>query len=222
MAVFLVDYENVSANNGLKGAEFLTATDRITIFYSQCCGRIRADNMKMIRESRCRFGIHKLLKTGKNGLDFYIASECGMLAQSGERQIVIVSNDKGFSAVVDFFRTKEAETTILPEIVTASNIENGILALHGENDKKRRTTLQKNTNMLDLGAEYEKYKACMEFRRKVEQALSGTEYEGVTESVIALIGEQERMPKKEVYTGALHCFGRERGREVYRLVKEVI
>ena len=117
---------------------------------------------------------------------------------------------------------KGAETTILPEIVTASNIENGILALHGENDNKRRTTLQKNTNMLDLGAEYEKYKACMEFRRKVEQALSGTEYEGVTESVIALIGEQERMPKKEVYTGALHCFGRERGREVYRLVKEVI
>ncbi|MBQ8118910.1 MAG: hypothetical protein IJ794_12850 [Lachnospiraceae bacterium] len=78
MAVFLVDYENVSANNGLKGAEFLTATDRITIFYSQCCGRIRADNMKMIRESRCRFGIHKLLKTGKNGLDFYIASERSM------------------------------------------------------------------------------------------------------------------------------------------------
>ena len=44
----------------------------------------------------------------------------------------------------------------------------------------------------------------------------------MTESVIALIGEQERMPKKEVYTGALHCFGRERGREVFRLVKEVI
>lgn len=222
MAAFLVDYENVSANNGLKGAEHLLPTDKLIIFYSQCCGKIRTDNMSVIQESGCRFRIHKLLRTGKNGLDFYIASECGILAQSGEKQIVIVSNDKGFNAVIDFFHTRETEQKALTEVVAASNIENGILLLHVETDRVRREKIKKNTTMLDLGAEYEKYKVHAEFRRKIEEALEGTRYEEMTDRIIALVGGENRMTHKEIYTEAMHCFGREQGREVYRLVKKTV
>lgn len=46
MAVLLVDYENVSMKNGLKGIEYLNANDRLIIFYSQCCPKIRAANIE--------------------------------------------------------------------------------------------------------------------------------------------------------------------------------
>ena len=39
--------------------------------------------------------------------NFYITSECGVLGQGGEAQIVIVSNDMEFKAVADFFQLKE-------------------------------------------------------------------------------------------------------------------
>ena len=94
MAAILVDYENVYASNGLKGVEYLRDTDTLYIFYSQCCGKIRYDHMEAIESSGCDFRTYKLVKTGKNALDFYIASECGAICQKGETQIAIISNDK--------------------------------------------------------------------------------------------------------------------------------
>ncbi len=37
MATILIDYENVSATDGLKGVEYLNESDTLVIFYSQCC-----------------------------------------------------------------------------------------------------------------------------------------------------------------------------------------
>ena len=41
MATILVDYENVSTIDGLKGVEYLNENDTLIIFYSQCCEKIR-------------------------------------------------------------------------------------------------------------------------------------------------------------------------------------
>lgn len=51
MATILVDYENVSASDGLKGVEYLNETDTLIIFYSQCCEKIRAEYIGMIEQS---------------------------------------------------------------------------------------------------------------------------------------------------------------------------
>jgi len=107
MATILVDYENVSATDGLKGVEYLSEKDTLIIFYSQCCEKIRAEYIVMIEKSKCEFKSYKLARTGKNALDFYIAVECGSLSKSGETQISIISRDKGFSAVSDFFWVKQ-------------------------------------------------------------------------------------------------------------------
>lgn len=56
-----------------------------------------------IKESGCEFRVIKLKGTGKNALDFYIAAECGIISERGENEIAIISNDKGFQAVIDFF-----------------------------------------------------------------------------------------------------------------------
>ena len=48
LATILVDYENVSTTEGLKGAEYLNENDTLIIFYSQCCEKIRAEYMELI------------------------------------------------------------------------------------------------------------------------------------------------------------------------------
>ena len=117
MATILVDYENVSSSGGLKGVEYLNEKDTLIIFYSQCCEKIRAEYIEMIEKSRCGFKIYKLSRTGKNALDFYIAVECGFISANGEKQIAIVSKDKGFSAIADFFRIKnEIENVMILKI----------------------------------------------------------------------------------------------------------
>ena len=102
MPALLVDYENVSGSNGLKGADALCEKDTLIIFYSNCCTRIRYDHMQDIIESGCKFRVIKLKGAGKNALDFYIAAECGVMSERGEDEIAIISNDKGFQAVIDF------------------------------------------------------------------------------------------------------------------------
>ena len=79
MATILVDYENVSTSDGLKGVEYLNEKDTLILFYSQCCEKIRAEYIDMIEKSQCEFRTYKLARTGKNALDFYIAVECGIL-----------------------------------------------------------------------------------------------------------------------------------------------
>ena len=220
MATILVDYENVYAANGLKGVEYLNASDTLYIFYSQNCGKIRCDYMEAIEKTGCAFKTYKLVKAGKNALDFYIASECGSLSQKGETQIAIVSNDKGFSAVSDFFRIKEnAEATT---VVTASNIEAALIALNDTNDAERRKTLQQKTKMLDLAASQAKMEERRRFREKLKEALTDTGYEHMYLKILSYIEENRESTPKVLYTGSLHQFGRADGVQIYQILKKVV
>ena len=97
MAAILVDYENVSATDGLKGTEYLEEKDTLIIFYSQCCEKIRAEYIEQIESGKCSFLTYKLVRAGKNALDFYIAAECGILTSGGCRpQAVDKRENKAF------------------------------------------------------------------------------------------------------------------------------
>ena len=100
MAVILVDYENV---RNLKGVDLLNSEDTFVIFYSNNCKRIKKEYLEPILKSQCNFRTVKLKKTGRNALDFYIAAECGLLAERGVKEIGILSQDKGYNATIDFF-----------------------------------------------------------------------------------------------------------------------
>ena len=139
MPALLVDYENVSGSNGLKGADALCEKDTLIIFYSNCCTRIRYDHMQDIIESGCKFRVIKLKGAGKNALDFYIAAECGVMSERGEDEIAIISNDKGFQAVIDFFAMDQE--TLNVRIVKAENIENALTLFTNPEDKQRRKLL---------------------------------------------------------------------------------
>ncbi len=103
---FLIDFENVGSE-GLKGAEYLLKEDTVIIFFSRACEQIHQGCLHQIMESFCRLDICKLKKTGKNGLDFYIATKAGEIFGSGYLgKAAIVSRDQGFMAVRDYWRCR--------------------------------------------------------------------------------------------------------------------
>ena len=88
-----------------------------------------------------------------------IAAECGVISERGEKQIAIISNDKGFQAVIDFFG-RDSETQKLQivkasniEIVKASNIETALTLFSNPEDSTRRRLLTKRMTSLDLAEE---------------------------------------------------------------------
>lgn len=220
MATILVDYENVSTTDGLKGVEYLSENDTLIIFYSQCCEKIRAEYIEMIEKSNCEFRTYKLARTGKNALDFYIAVECGVLGVQGEKQISIISKDKGFGAVSDFFKIQEKLDGVVVRV--ASNVENALVALNTPEDEERKKLIKEKTRTLSIDVEQARITEYRAFVEKIEKAFEGTEYEKQTEKIIQFIEERDAKTPRVLYTGSMHEFGREDGRAIYQVLKQVV
>lgn len=156
MATILVDYENVVGSNGLKGVDALQNDDVFIIFYSSCCGKIRNEYMQQIKNSCCEFRIIKLKGTGKNALDFYIATECGIASEKGEKQLAIISNDKGYQAVMDFFEVSKRTQEI--QIIRAGNVEIALTMLENAENAGRKEKLLNRMEMVELELEYAEWK----------------------------------------------------------------
>lgn len=220
MATILVDYENVCMTSGLKGVEYLNEKDTLIIFYSQCCEKIRSEYMEAIEVSGCAFKIRKLVKTGKNALDFYIASECGCVSKSGETQIAIISKDKGFAAVSDYFHTNSEINNVL--VVIASDVENALMSLNAPEDVARRMRLKEMAKSLDIAVEHARIQERRAFKSRIFQAFAGTEYEERVDEIWDYMEQSGDCLPRVLYTGALHRFGREDGCEIYRRLRGVI
>lgn len=213
MAAILIDYENVR-DDGLYGTEYLTADDTLYLFYSGACQKIKKCFFDNITTSGCNFHAVKLARQGKNGLDFYIASECGVLAEAGERKIVIISKDKGFGAVVDFFQRSEYKTFV----TIGRNITDGITKL---NLAGRSDTLRDGSQQLDLEKEYKKYEKAKAEKERVKEIFAETEYAPRTDDIVVML-ETPGIKKspRALYLECMHRFGLNSGREIYRALKE--
>lgn len=220
LAAILVDYENVCSTDGLKGVEYLNKNDKLIIFYSQCCEKIRAEYINMIEKSQCEFKTYKLARTGKNALDFYIAVECGALSLSSETQISIISRDKGFSAISDFFRIKPELEHV--KVRVAPNVESALAALHTPEDEARKKLIKEKSKSLSIDAEQARIKERRVFAEKIAKLFEGTEYENKTNSILKFIEKCEANTPKVLYTSSLHEFGKVDGRAIYWMLKEVV
>ena len=101
---FMIDFEN-TGSAGLRGASFLLPEDTVTIFYSESSDKAESGFMSDIFASGCVCRGYKLFRSGKNSLDFYIASELGRIFGNGYAgKAAIVSKDQGFKGVADLDR----------------------------------------------------------------------------------------------------------------------
>lgn len=169
-----------------------------------------------IIESDCAFHIYKLKKEGKNALDFYIVSRIGELYGQGcDGTVIIVSNDKGFEAVRDYWKNCAEPPK---SVIVRSNIEKGILA-SAENSVRFRT-IKKHLENVNLEKEYVRYEERSKMKKVLENYFCDTKYQGDIEKIQDIL--EEKHSKKIVYLNTLKHFGRKDGLMIYGKVKPLL
>ena len=109
MNYFLVDYENVNVG-GLNGVSNLTENDTVIIFYSVNADTLTFEMHKKINDSNAIFKFQKILLKEKNALDFQLCAYLGFLIrdtmtdENAANNFFIVSNDKGYSILPDYWK----------------------------------------------------------------------------------------------------------------------
>ena len=103
MRSFLVDFENVKSK-GLVGIDQLGSDDHVVIFYSENSDTISFEMHCSVMRAAASVEYMKVNVGGKNALDFQLSTLLGyMVAQQNNSHIFIISNDKGFDKLHDFW-----------------------------------------------------------------------------------------------------------------------
>lgn len=103
MKTYLVDFENVKSK-GLTGIDLLDKNDKVIIMYSENSDTISFDMHQKVLESKANIEYLKVRVGLKNALDFQLSTLLGYLVAKGENShIFIISNDKGFDRLHDFW-----------------------------------------------------------------------------------------------------------------------
>lgn len=103
MTVYLVDFENVRSE-GLKGVDRLSEGDKVVIFYSKNAENISFDVHTLLNNSRAEIETFRILRGGRNSLDFQLSTYLGYLVMENcYKKIFIVSQDKGFLCAISFW-----------------------------------------------------------------------------------------------------------------------
>ena len=113
--IILIDFENTHAS-GFQGVEYLDERDTLVVYYSDENSAISKGLVEDLKEKNVHVRMVKLLKQHSNALDMYIASTTGMFLDTGEK-ICIVSKDRGYAAVRDFWHSLRGAEILLGETI---------------------------------------------------------------------------------------------------------
>lgn len=209
---FLIDYENVR-NGGMMGTEYLQPADHIIVFYSAAAPNMEAKHLTEIKASGCKFEVCRLIKTRKNGLDFYIGTKAGAIFGAGyQGNLVIISRDEGFQAVREYWANCAKPAR---RVLTSESIERGIVSA---NEPDQRTALvRQQLKSTDIGQFFSAYEEGLRLRKLLEDAFSGTEFSARTAEMEDIL-KTGKTPKV-IYLDTLHRFGRKDGLAVYKMLK---
>ena len=212
---FLVDFENVRSG-GLRDVDYLDKSDYITIFFSEAAHSCEGRYLEEIEESGCHFDTCKLQNTGKNGLDFYIASRVGEFYGSGHKErIAIISKDQGYKAVRDYWDVRLPSNK---KIIISPSVERSLIASNDNSERVKR--LKGKLASVDIDVFQAKYEERVKMQQLLQQIFHETEYENKMAEIQDMV-ETTRSPKI-VYLNSLHRFGRNQGLEIYRRIKPML
>ncbi len=126
----------------MAGYEYLNDSDTVVMYYSDENSAISKGVVDDLKTRGVNVRMVKLLKQHSNALDMYIASTTGMFLDTGEK-ICIVSKDKGYSAVKDFWHSLRNA-----EILLGETIEECFLNAVGNDDERIRNAKERNQKVL--------------------------------------------------------------------------
>ena len=122
--------------------------------------------------------------------------------------------------IADFFRIKPDNEGVT--IHVAGNIEKALSTSNAPEDAERKKLIQGKCRTLNIDLEQARIREHREFVNKIRKAFEGTEYEKRTDNVLKFIEKQDTKKPKILYTSSLHEFGREDGRAIYQMLKQVV
>lgn len=109
MKAYLIDFENVNSK-GLNGIDSLGGDDSVYIFYSDKSDTLSFEMHQKVMESTAKIVYVKVNVGGKNALDFQLSTYLGYLvAKEKYSHIFVISSDKGFDFLHDFWNVKKYE-----------------------------------------------------------------------------------------------------------------
>lgn len=127
MAVYLVDFENVSSA-GISGIQKLTKEDKVYIFYTANAANMSFTAHLNLLSSPAEVIYYNVSSGGKNALDFQLSSFLGyLICQGKEKNFCIISNDRGYEYVKTFWERSGLAADIT--ISGSPNINRALLPL---------------------------------------------------------------------------------------------
>lgn len=123
MKIFLIDTENVGWQ-GLRGSELLSSSDEVYLFITDTFNSSKAFSLEIIKiflSSCAKFSFINIGKTNalKNYLDFQLCTFLGSLMERNQdAQAAIISKDKGYQSVVDYWHHNNRKVYLSPDIKT--------------------------------------------------------------------------------------------------------
>ena len=141
----ILDYEN-TGSLGLNGIDKLTSKDTVCLFYSEKAHTIDLEAIEMFKNTKATIKYIKVKKTAPNYADFQIVTLTGLiLGKNNEEKVAIISNDKGYVAVIDYLKN---------DCVTGTNriieLAPSIADVKGSNRKLENSDLKQNHNFYDV------------------------------------------------------------------------
>ena len=120
---YFIDYENVH-KTGFNGLLNLNSNDNVIIFYSGNADKITFNLHKEIIDSKADITYFEVKAGGKNALDFQLSTYLGYLIGNKKKaKGYIVSNDKGFEYVRDFWKKQGFKIEIISNINSDSETQ---------------------------------------------------------------------------------------------------
>ena len=212
---FLVDFENVRSE-GLRGVEYLNRNDCITLFFSSSAQNCENRYLEEIDKSGCSFDICKLIKPGKNALDFYIATRLGeFYGQGHDDRAVIISKDHGFNALRDYWDKKLPQNK---RLVLSPSIEKGLISSNENSERTKR--LKRRLNNVDIEIFQAKYEERKRMRDLLSNIFGTTTFADKVNEIQEMIETGKN--KKVIYLNSLHRFGKKQGLEIYDRLKPML
>lgn len=212
---FLVDFENVRSE-GLRGVDYLEDRDYVTIFFSNAAHSCENRYLEDIEKSGCRFDTCKLKNTGKNALDFYIATRVGEFYGIGHKdRIAIISKDQGYKAVRDYWDERLPANN---RIIISPSVERSLIASNDNSDRVKR--LKNQLSGIDIDAFQARYEERMRLREILRQIFGETDYASKMPEIQDMM-EMAKAPKV-IYLNSLRRFGKKQGLEIYRQIKPIL
>lgn len=145
MKVFLIDTENVGWQ-GIRGSESLSSSDEVYLFTTDVFNASKSfslEIMKMLISSRAKFSFINIGKTNalKNYLDFQLCTFLGsFMERQQDAQAVIISKDKGYQSVVDYWHHNNRKVYLAPDIKTHMSEYNKFHSLENNLLQTKNTT----------------------------------------------------------------------------------